>query len=81
MYVPLSLPDWDGSNNSKLLTLCAITNKLTEGVEVLFTPKTLQELKRVENKVAELATRLVEVEGKSLVEHGAQKRFIRNFPQ
>lgn len=62
MYVPLSLSTGEGSVNPQLVTLCAVTNELAEGVDAILTPDLYDELRQAKKEADDLAARIVQAE-------------------
>ncbi|KAH7955875.1 hypothetical protein HPB52_004831 [Rhipicephalus sanguineus] len=59
MYVPLALHIPEGGTTPELMELCAVTERLAEGVDALLTPDTLEKLKQTQREERELAVHIV----------------------
>ncbi|KAL1476075.1 hypothetical protein MTO96_036786 [Rhipicephalus appendiculatus] len=62
MYVLLALHIPGGGTTPEMMDLCAVTDKLVEGVDALLTPDTLEQLKETQSESRELAVRIVRAE-------------------
>ncbi|KAL1479171.1 hypothetical protein MTO96_052077 [Rhipicephalus appendiculatus] len=62
MYVPLALHIPGGGTTPELMELCAVTDKVAEGVDALLKPDTLEKLKETQSESRELAVRIVRAE-------------------
>lgn len=75
MYVPLALHIPEGGITPELMELCAVTEKLAEGVDALLTPDTLKKLEQLQRNSRELAIHIVRAERNSAeeVDHEDEK--------